>query len=251
MVMIDHDLLKQPIQSKTAQVIETLTELILTGDLGNNSMLPPEQEMCRRLGVSRSIFREAMKILAAKGLAEIRQGLGTVVKAPGENVPAEALSNFIHLNQISLFQVIEIRAPLDVEIARLAARRRTKKHIEVLKSTLEAMQSRENDRHAFVQADHDFHRVLATATENPLFVIMFLSLEKFVRYMREVTIQFGTDKVIRGHRAIFEAVRDGNAAAAAEAMSAHMESTIRDVRRLDKDKGGFLSEKFRKSLRKK
>ncbi len=247
--MIETRFLKRPVRSKTEQLIESLTELILTGELENNSMLPPEQEMCRRLGVSRSIFREAMKILAAKGLAEIRQGSGTVVKAPGEDVPAEALSNFIHLNEIPMSQVIEVRAPLDVEIARLASRRRTKKHIEALEATLEVMRTHEKDREAFVQADHDFHRALAVATQNALFVIMFLSLEKFVRYMRDATAQFGTAKVIRGHRAIFEAVRDGDPQTAAAAMSAHMESTIRDVRRLDKRTGRVLSEKLRKSLR--
>jgi DNA-binding FadR family transcriptional regulator len=90
--MVEKTYLKRPVQSKTEQVIESLTELILTGDLENKTVLPPEAEMCRRLGVSRSIFREAMKILGAKGLAEVRQGFGTIVKAPGEDVPAEALS---------------------------------------------------------------------------------------------------------------------------------------------------------------
>lgn len=71
--MIDKRILNKPVQSKTEQVIENLTESILTGDLENDSVLPPEQEMCKRLGVSRSIFREAMKILATKGLVEIRE----------------------------------------------------------------------------------------------------------------------------------------------------------------------------------
>jgi GntR family transcriptional repressor for pyruvate dehydrogenase complex len=247
--MVEKAFLKKPVQSKTEQVIETLTELILTGDLENNSVLPPEKEMCSRLGVSRSIFREAMKILGAKGLVEIRQGFGTVVKAPSENVPAEALSNFIHLNHISLFQVMEIRAPLDVEIARLAARRRKKKHLEAMEQTLELMRARQRDQDAFAQADHDFHRILVTATENPLFIIITRSAERFVKYLRKVTVQFGTDKVIREHQAILDAVRSGKAAAAAAAMGAHMSATIKDLKRFYGKQKGDMNEAMRKSYR--
>ena len=246
--MVEKAFLKKPVQSKTEQVVETLTELILTGDLENNSVLPPEKEMCSRLGVSRSIFREAMKILEAKGLAEIRQGFGTVVKAPGESVPAEALSNFIHLNQISLFQVMEIRAPLDVEVARLAARRRKQKHLESMEQTLAIMRCNQDNSAAFAQADHDFHRILVTATENPLFVIIARSAEKFVKLLREVTVQFGTGKVIREHQAILDAVRSGNAAAAAAAMDSHLRATIKDLKKFYSQRNGDMSEPMRKLL---
>jgi GntR family transcriptional repressor for pyruvate dehydrogenase complex len=246
--MIEKALLKRPVQSKTEQVIESLAELILTGDLENNAILPAENEMCRRLGVSRSIFREAMKILGAKGLVEVRQGFGTIVKAPGEDVPAEALSNFIHLNQISLFQVMEVRGPMDVEIARLAARRRKKKHIEAMEATLDVMKASRGDHDAFIQADHDFHRILVTATENPLFIILVRSVEKFVKYLRTVTYQFGTEKVLREHKAILEAVKSGNADAAGKAMEVHMEATIKDLRRLYRENKAVDSEAMRKAM---
>lgn len=246
--MIGKTLFRKPVRSKTEQVIETLTELILTGDLDNESVLPPEKEMCDRLGVSRSIFREAMKILAAKGLVEIRQGSGTVVKAPGEDVPAEALSNFILLNEVSLFQVMEVRAPLDVAIARLAAVRRKDKHLEAMGTTIDTMCSHKDDAEAFVQADNDFHRSLVTATENPLFVILFRSVERFLKHLRKVTLQFGTDKVIREHRAILEAVRAEDGEAAAEAMGVHMEATIRDLKRLYREKQTDPSETVRRSV---
>lgn len=171
-----------------------------------------------------------------------------MVKVPGEDVPAEALSNFIHLNQLSLFQVMEVRAPLDVEIARRAAQRRKSRHIEALETTIETMSSHMNDNETFVQADHEFHGVLVSATENPLFIIITRSIEKFLKHLRKVTLQFGMEKVIVQHRAILEAVKAGDSDAAAAAMGVHMESTIRDLKRLYREKRTDPSETMRRAF---
>jgi GntR family transcriptional repressor for pyruvate dehydrogenase complex len=142
---------------------------------------------------------------------------------------------------------MEVRAPLDVEIAKLAARRRKKKHIEAMEATIAAMAS-SIGHEAFVQADHDFHRILVTATENPLYVILVRSVEKFVKYLRTITYQFGTEKVVREHKAIFEAVKSGKADAAGRAMQVHMDATIKDLRRLYRENKLDESVSMRKAM---
>lgn len=219
-------------QSKTDQVVETLTELILTGNLENEAVLPPENDMCLKLGVSRSIFRESMKILAAKGLVEIRQGVGTVIKAPGEKVPAEALSNFIQLNQLSPFQVMEIRAPLEIEIAGLAAERRKQKHIETMREALQKMQDNSDNSEICIRADEEFHKAMVISTENILFTILMRSIGRFFNYLQQVTIQFGVEKVIVEHSKIFDAIQASDIQLARQVMKAHMDATVADLHKL-------------------
>ena len=223
-------------QSKTEQIVETVTEMILNGELRQNANLPPENEMCTLLGVSRSIFRESMKILATKGLIEIKQGLGTKVVLQHEDFPAEALCNYILLREISLLQVMEVRAPLEIEISKLAAKRRSKADIEAMEKTIRTMRDNRNDYHICIQADHAFHDALVSATRNMIFTILMQSMKTFFMHLRKITIEFGMDKIIKQHSAVIEAISEKKPSAAASAMEAHMRYTLRDLKRLFTEK---------------
>ena len=65
------------IPSRTEMVIERITEFIFSGQYSVGEILPPEKKLCEMFGISRSIMREAVKVLAAKGLLEVKQGSGT------------------------------------------------------------------------------------------------------------------------------------------------------------------------------
>jgi GntR family transcriptional repressor for pyruvate dehydrogenase complex len=223
-------------QSKTEQIVETVTEMILNGELRQNANLPPENEMCALLGVSRSIFRESMKILATKGLIEIKQGLGTKVSLQHENFPAEALSNYILLREISLLQVMEVRAPLEIEISKLAAKRRSKADIEAMEKTIRTMRDNRDDYHICIQVDHAFHDALVSAARNMIFTILMRSMKTFFMHLRKITIEFGIDKIIKQHSAIIEAISEKKPSAAASTMEAHMRYTLRDLKRLFAEK---------------
>jgi len=219
-------------QSKTEQIVETVAEMILAGELGHDASLPPENEMCERLGVSRSIFRESMKILAAKGLVEIKQGLGTKVSIPHEDFPAEALSNYIQLREISLLQVMEVRRPLEIEITRLAAKRRTTADLKTMEDSVRMMRDNPQDLRICIQADHAFHDALVSAAKNMIFTILMRSMSTFFMHLRKITIEFGADTMIKQHDAVLKAIREKKASAAASAMEVHMRYTLRDIQRL-------------------
>jgi len=215
-------------RSKSENVVETIADLILSGDLPNDVTLPTESELCDNLGVSRSVLREAMKMLAAKGLVQVKQGVGTVVKRPSEYVSIEALHNYIQLNQVSLGHVMEIRVPIEIETAKLAAKNRTQQHLDAMEETLIEMQNNKDRLDACVEADHAFHEALVSSTGNPLFLIVTHSIAKFFGFLRVVTIG-SIEETIEQHRGILEAVRKKNAQAAASAMVRHMKSTEKDL----------------------
>lgn len=83
------------VKSKTEQIVETLTKMIVEGKPEKENMTLSEKNLCNKLGISRSILREAMKILATKGLVSIRQGSGTSIAVLNENIAIEAINNFL------------------------------------------------------------------------------------------------------------------------------------------------------------
>ena len=167
-------------QSRTDLVVDKITNLIINGELSEGELLPPENKLCEIFGVSRSILREAIRVLATKGLVEVRSGYGTLARVPKDDIPEEALSNYLKANAISLLQPMEIRIPIEIEAARLAAQRRTEKHVRMMEKVLQIMQSPSKTLEMYVHADDDFHGIIVDATDNPIFGIVIIIFSLFV-----------------------------------------------------------------------
>ncbi len=218
-------------QSKTDLVVAKITESIVGGEYRPGEFLPNEEGLCRSLGVSRSILREATRVLAYRGLLEIRQGRGTVVRIPKQDVSEESLSIFLRANRVSFERLMEVRMPIEIEIARLAALRRREEHLSAMRELLRRMAENPTDLKASVEADGDFHQALVKATDNPLVGIILNSVVQFLRESRTLTIGFaGFEKAIREHTAIYNAVKAKDAAQAARCMEKHMMSTWKDLK---------------------
>lgn len=212
--------------SRTQMVVDKLIESMVSGDLQDGELLPPENTLCEIFGVSRSILREAMHVLAAKGLVKVKQGYGTVVQLPNECVPEEAFSNYLKFNEVSLIHLLELRKPVEIEIAGLAAQRASEQQINELSNLLDRFQMPGQEMRIYVKVDDNFHAVLSQATQNPIFGIIMRSVISYLHFSRELTInRFGKDIVLEQHRAIFNGVKNRNPEEAKKAMDHHI-STI-------------------------
>jgi len=189
-------------------------------------IMPPEKKLCEMFGISRSIMREAVKVLAAKGLLEVKQGFGTVVCLPKDEVPEKALMTYMAAHSVSLAQLMEVRAPIEIAIAKLAAAGRTDEHLQRMAATFETLAVEGQSLDVYTDADVAFHQSLVDAAGNHIFKIIVNSIIQFIEISRRLTIHhFGLDIVIKGHEQIYKAVVDKNPNAAAKAMEAHMTST--------------------------
>jgi GntR family transcriptional repressor for pyruvate dehydrogenase complex len=222
-------------------VVDELSTSIIKGELADGELLPPENRLCESFGVSRSILREAIKVLASKGLVEVRQGHGTRVRIPRDEIPEEALNTYLMTNPPSLLQLMEVRIPLEIEIAKLAAQRCQEMHIAMLEESLQHMQADLDDFEAVVEADDAFHQVIIEATENPIFRIIMRPLLKYLHLSRQLTVgHFGSAIVIRQHREVYEAIRDHDQVAAEQYMRAQMEVTLKHLQEIDRRQPDLL-----------
>ena len=217
-------------------VTEKLTDLVLSGELSDGDLLPPEPKLCEIFGVSRNILREAVKILASKGLVEVKQGHGTRVRIPKDEVTEEALETYLKTNPISLLQLMEIRTPLEIETARLAAQRRKPEHLVIMERALHVMQTQSEDLEAVVRADDEFHQAMIEATGNPMFKILIHPLLAYLHVSRQLTIgHFGIEIVIKQHQEAYEAIKAHDVNKAAECMQAQMEVTLKHLQVIEEE----------------
>jgi GntR family transcriptional repressor for pyruvate dehydrogenase complex len=227
-------------------VVDKITNSITNGELPEREVLPPEAQLCEIFGVSRTILREAVRALVSKGLVEVKQGHGTFVRLPKIDVLEEAVRNFLMANKLSLLQLMEVRTPIEVEVARLAAERREEKHLNIMERSLQIMNDDSNSVEVYADADEAFHKAIIDASNNPLFGIMIRSIMGSLHISRQLaTRHFGIGVTIREHGSIFEAIKNQQPSIAAIKMKEHMEgflSRINEVNMLLK-KGKSLHEK--------
>src|SRR5919108_5797987 len=108
-------------QTRSASIAHGIEALILRGDLPGGQRLPTETELGEVLGVSRSVVRDAVRMLAARGLLEVRQGYGTMVATPSDEAFSAALLGLLMRSGLTMGDVIEARAALETQLARVVA----------------------------------------------------------------------------------------------------------------------------------
>ena len=195
----------------TSHVVTELEVFITDRHLQSGDRIPPERELAAQFGVSRTVIREAVSRLVAKGLLEVSAGSGTIVSRPTMESVARSMSLCLGAEKAVLdyAQIHEIRRVLEVEIAGFAAERRTTQDLETLRSLLdEAAAAGTQDRARYVEADIAFHTALAQATHNSLFSLLLDSLSDIMLDIRErgFDIPDTPARALKHHRAIFEQV---------------------------------------------
>jgi DNA-binding FadR family transcriptional regulator len=152
-------------------VINEVGRAIVAGDMPIGSVLPSDAEMMDRFGVSRTVLREALKTLEAKGLVEARAKVGTRVLPQSrwnlfdrqvltwklESGPSAAFLASFHV----------VRLSLEIEAARLAALHREAEHVRLLHYWLNQRAISSHQPEPFALSEFEIHRVVAEASGNP------------------------------------------------------------------------------------
>jgi GntR family galactonate operon transcriptional repressor len=224
------------------QVVDLLGHRIVSGALpeGVSFDLP---EIERELGVSRTALREALKVLAAKGLVDARPRRGTYpLPRSGWNVlDADILRWTLSTDdEHALFaQLDEVREIVEPAAARLAARRRAPAAVDVLREALTRMEEAgaRGDADAVADADVAFHRGLAAASGNallgPIQEVVLVGLRRRDRlvHRRQTSMAAGLEL----HRTLVDAVERGDAAEAEAAMERLLGRAADDGAALERD----------------
>ncbi|MXX87826.1 MAG: FCD domain-containing protein [Boseongicola sp. SB0677_bin_26] len=144
---------------------------IIDGTLAVGKPLPPEREIMQSFGVSRTVVREAVRALAAKGLVEARPRYRPVVRTPGYDAAIEAVGSVV--NRLltvpgGVRNLFELRIMMEAALVRDAALHAGKDHVARMKQALADNEAALGDSERFFETDVAFHRVLYEVPDNPV-----------------------------------------------------------------------------------
>jgi GntR family transcriptional repressor for pyruvate dehydrogenase complex len=225
-----------PIQSVRVfeQVAEQIEKRILDGELRSGDRLPTERHLAEQFHVSRTAVREAMKILAQKGLVDMRPGRGTIV-IDGANAAMQDSIDLVmklRLGEVGgSNNLVEVREILEIEIAALAAARATENEIAAMREAVKIMDESLDDADAFIAADNHFHEALAQATQNTLIFILVNSIVNLLSEQRKqiFDVEGGPQRGQIHHKRVLESVIRRDPQAARDAMRSHLRQVREDV----------------------
>lgn len=206
----------------TQSLVQRLGSSIVRGDLPAGKSLPIEAELGKKFGASRSVMREAVKILSTKGLIGQRPRVGTYVH-PEEKwdlLDAEVLTWILdrHFSHSLVREFLEVRIGIEPAAAALAAANATDADKELLKSRLERMRGAIGGHIEAVAADIAFHTTILEISHNRFYHQLRPIIETALRFSIRLTNQAkGALADYDAHERIYRAIRNGNADSAARA----------------------------------
>ena len=216
-------------------LVDNLGRQIIKGVIRPGEPFPNEADLSAELNVSRTVVREAMKVLASKGLVSTRPKIGTRVmpRSRWNLIDPDVLHwQFGDAADEGLLRELsEVRLIVEPGAAALAAARRTEEDLRNIARLLEMMGRSVGDADAYIHADLEFHSAVLGAAHNDLLARMADTIVEALTASRRVTVRVpgGPSKAKQNHVDVVAAIAKGDSAGASGAMQKLVQATWKDV----------------------
>lgn len=219
-----------------AEQIETqLKNKIVGNELRPGDMFPSSIDLAEQFGVSRTIVREALKSLQAKGLIDIANGKRATVKAVGSGVLSDFFERFSGSESEAIIELLELRRGVEVQAAGMAAARRTREDMVELWRLIEAMKEAEGRVDTFLDIDVQLHLAIASAAKNRMIFFLLDSIRSASRStMREGLLRqsqaFDWKNLHTTHVKLVTFIDNQDVVGAETSMASHITDALESVR---------------------
>lgn len=222
-----------PAQSRSQQIVTQIEQQIGSGALAIGQKLATEKELSEQFAVSRSVVREAIKLLEAMGLVVSRQGSGTFVRNDTGTAVSRLLALSVAPDDGTIDTLFEFREALEVLSVRWAAERHSSIDLDEIRVRFEANRdaTQRRDRAAFTETDWLFHTRIAEAAGNRYLAVV-LSAVREMQHDVVALISGDTgsiERAVQEHQAIVDCIVDGDPDRAEAAVRKHIRSTMSEI----------------------
>lgn len=211
--------------SVVQQVVNNIQQYIQEENIAVGNKLPTEMAFCEKLGVGRGTIREAMRILQAKGIVEIKPGRGAFL-ADCREPKREELTSWFTQNEVEIKDVTEVRMAIEPLAVRLAIRRATDEDIRKLKEIQEkaVKAAWAEDPQTLALCDELFHDAIMQCSRNKLLASLNKQITACLKLFRQRTFYFpnNVENFIPAHAAIIEAFEKRDVALGERRMTDHL-----------------------------
>jgi GntR family galactonate operon transcriptional repressor len=216
------------------QVVRSIGLRIVRGDFPTGLVIPSEEMLSTELGVSRTIIREDIKVLAGKGLVESRPKIGTRVqpRTAWSLLDSDVLAWQYEagFNEQFVRNLIEMRLMVEMTVVELAATRATDEEVDRIDRAYRGMQMGIADHDSFITADLEFHSAILAASHNELIQQMSGTIVAALLTSFRLSVRLGaTEESVMFHGAILAAIRRRDPGGARAAMQALVNRTAAEI----------------------
>ncbi len=219
------------------QAASALETRILDGTFAAGARLPTELELQQSFGVSRTVIRDALRMLEVRGLVEVRRGSGTTVRSTSADAYSNAVATLLLRSELTLGDVFLARAALESQLAVVAARNHTKILLGRVAAALDTYEKAVRDRaevDVMVAGHVAFHTEVLRATNLPALEVLLQPIQEMM-LATSVVAQGMDPREPEGwrvdvHRAIFEAVAERDEDAVDTACRKHWAAPLKGKR---------------------
>lgn len=209
---------KKARKSLSKQVMESIEEIIISQKLRPGDALPTEQQISDELGVSKSSVREAIKMLEALGVVEIRRGLCTVISEDPKQGYLNVFLSHLYLLSGSAEELREFRKIIEEAYTTYAIATAAEEDVAAIQNALEQFRTHCQDGTLTVDDDLHFHNQILQATHNSFLISMGAALNALFQDSISISIQKYPEFALADHEKIFEGILQRRADLAAEAI---------------------------------
>jgi GntR family transcriptional regulator, transcriptional repressor for pyruvate dehydrogenase complex len=217
-------------RSLSEQISDRLREFIDVNNLQPGDKLMTERELAEQLGVGRSSIREAITVLRAQGVVEVRHGEGTYLLNRPEELVTSLSAELIEAH-IDHPYIWETRQALEVQCARIAASRSTAEDLAEMSAGLALMAAEIEAGAPGLEGDRRFHLGVAAASHNPILIELINGIRRAFDLTSETSLTRPGQpcKSLEDHKRIYDAIAAGDPEQAAALMFTHLVSTTHDL----------------------
>lgn len=181
-----------------------------------------ERKLAEKYGVSRTVVREALKLLNEKGLVEIRYGKGNFVCVPDNTIVMDKFASSINNSSLKTEDVVEAREILETAMATYITDRIDDKEIDAMSKIIEVMETAIDDGEAYAKLDAEFHALLTKAIKNEVLELIMGALNNLTN--RRTLYPSIEDRKLthEEHKRIFNSLKSRDGDALKEAVMLHI-----------------------------
>lgn len=217
-------------------VVERLNARISSGELKSGERLPTERALAESMGVSRTVIREAIRIMVDNNVLELRDGYSYVRQLSFDEI-VNNISRTVNPDNISMIEIMEVRAVLENYIVKKAVENITEEQIKALQVEINKMAQVMAEGGNGSTLESAFHRGLAEATNNSALKSIYVLCEDLLNSTLHETWRVAKkigvpNTAVADHQAILDAVRARNKSRAEILMQAHMDYACKNLHRL-------------------
>jgi GntR family transcriptional repressor for pyruvate dehydrogenase complex len=210
--------------SVALQLLERIKSALIRGDLKPGDYLPSETELTQSLGIGKSSVREAIKMLQAIGIVEVKRGQGTVIRREPGAPLVDPMAFGMILARGMTRDVLEFRLMFEPAYTLQAMERATPEDHQRIQASIDAMEEAIRTGEQTSRHDIAFHRAILHSTHNPMTIRVGETLLQLIEAALETSMRSLPETALKDHKAIYKAFKAGDSAGIHAAIAVSSES---------------------------